>query len=881
MALSPGTRLGPYEVTSQLGAGGMGEVYRAHHTTLKRDVAIKIVPASLASDPAALARFHTEAQAIAALSHPNILGIFDFGSDAGAPYAVMELLEGRTLRDVLASPGAAALPARKAIEYAVQVAAGLAAAHARGITHRDLKPENIFITRDGRVKILDFGLAKVVAPAASDSLDATFGPTSAGTVLGTVGYMSPEQVRGQTVDSRSDIFAFGAVLYEMLTGSRAFAAASPVETMNAILKEEPPELSPSLQVSPGLDRIVRRCVEKDPEDRFQSARDLGFALEALSGSVTVHAQGASASRVPAWRRWAGLAAALGVGIAIGAAAWGLRREAVVVYPLHFAIPALGEVSQLALTADGSRLAFVTPDETTGKNVLYVQPIGGRQATALSGTQGATYPFWSPDNAFIGFFADGKLLKVPSSGGSVQALATVSLSPRGGTWGRQNVIVYSPQTGGSLWRVNADGSDAAALTETLLAPDETSHRWPVFLPDGDRFLFWGGHFSKEGARSGIYLTSVSKGQKTFLIEAWSNPGFSEDGNLFYVDEKGRLTMRAVHLDEGRVSGDPHVVVDAVGFQPSVYWGAFAVSASGTVVSSASSAGSQSVLTWYDRTGKELGTLGPQATMYNPSLSPNGQQVAVDISDPKSANVDLWVIDLRGDASARFSFGLQEESTAVWSRDGRRIAYQASESGAMLKAASGLEKERSIIPLPSRDNNVIPNAWSRDGETLLTTILSGNAPSRLFLNTIGDPRPSRLLATTRNETNGQISADGNWLAYASDESGEWNIYVTTFPSAAGKWQVSAGGGTEPRWRADGKELYYLDAKSVLTVVPITTAPTFSSGTPQPLFRVRGRAPISNTDVFSYDVVPDGNRFIVNTFVKPPSAPPLDIVLNATSR
>ena len=676
MALAPGTRLGPYEVTSQLGAGGMGEVYRAHHTTLKRDVAIKIVPTALASDPAALARFQTEAQAIAALSHPNILGIFDFGTDAAAPYAVMELLEGRTLREALHSLGTAPLPARKAIEYAAQVAAGLAAAHARGITHRDLKPENIFITRDGRVKILDFGLAKVAAPAVEGSVETTFSPTSAGTVLGTVGYMSPEQVRGQTVGTRSDIFSFGVVLYEMLTGSRPFAAGSPVETMSAILKEEPPEFSPQLQIPPGLDRIVRRCVEKDPENRFQSARDLGFALEALSGSGVSHDRITTSSRAPAWRwRWVAVAASLGMGIAIGAAVFALRPTASP-HRQQFTIQVPGEVGHLALSPDGSRLAFLTPDEVKGKNMIYVQPIGGGQAKALAGTEGATYPFWSPDNAFIGFFADGKVMKIPSAGGPVQTVATGALAARGATWNRQNVIVYSPQAGGPLWHVNADGSGAAVLTDSVFGSDETSHRWPLFLPDGDRLVFWGGHFSRTGPTSGLFLYSLSTRQKTLLVQAWSNAGITADGHLFYVDEQNRLTMRALDVDAGRLTGDVRVVLDSVGFQTSVYWGSFSVSETGTIVSSPTAAGSHSVLTWYDRGGKTLGTVGSPATMYNPMLSPNGRQVAVDISDPKSANVDIWVLDVDGSAVRRFSFGLQEEADPVWSRDGSRFAYQSS-------------------------------------------------------------------------------------------------------------------------------------------------------------------------------------------------------------
>jgi hypothetical protein len=400
------------------------------------------------------------------------------------------------------------------------------------------------------------------------------------------------------------------------------------------------------------------------------------------------------------------------------------------------------------------------------------------------------------------------------------------------------------------------------------------------------VFWAGHFSKEGARSGIYLSSLSKRQKTFLVEARSNVGFVQYGYLFCVHEKGGLAMQAFDLDAGHVTGDMRLIADAVGFQPSLYWGAFAVSASGTVVVNPTAAVSQSVLTWYDRAGKELGVVGRPAMMYNPSLSPDGQQLAADITDPVASNVDVWTFDLRAGTSGRFTFGAVEENTPVWAPDGSRIAYGTADLGAEVKLTTGHEKERIIAERPTATlsmggNLVLPSSWSRNGEYVLTTNSgTGQEPSYLALCKIGDQKPVRMLADKGNQTNGQISLDGKSLAYASDESGGWNIYATTFPSAAGKWQVSIGGGTEPRWRGDGKEMFYLDAQGTLTALSISAGSTFSRGTPQPLFRVHPRPRISNTDLFSYDVSKDGSRFIVNRYVEPSSVAPLNILLNATA-
>jgi Tol biopolymer transport system component len=885
MLLAAGTKVGPYEIQAPIGAGGMGEVYRAVDARLGRDVALKVLPGSYTHDSDRLRRFEQEARAVAALNHPNILAVFDIGQQDGSPFLVSELLEGESLRAVL---DRGPLPQRKTIEYGVQIAHGLAAAHEKGIVHRDLKPENVFVTRDGRIKILDFGLAKL-AQASADKPDGatltTFG-TAAGIVLGTPGYMAPEQVRGQPSDARTDIFAFGAVLYEMLSGSRAFRRDTPAESMTAALREDPAEFSDSAHpVSPALDRIVRRCMEKNPAERFQSARDLSFALSALSGTDASGFAKASPAprRIPLWI-WLPGALAL---IAVAAAMWFLaRRPGAAAVRMQFAIPVPGEINNMAISQDGRMLAFVSPDDKTGIPMLFVQRVGAPSATELAQTEGASYPFWSPDDTSVGFFANSKLQRISVSDGSVQTLARVNFA-RGGTWSAKNVILYTPDPGGPIWRVNADGSGAAPFTSKLL-PDVDSHRWPLFLPDGDHFLFLAAKFgtADENAQSAIYLSSLSKLEATKLVPARSNAGYVP-GYLLYVDEQKAL--RALPFDAGRgeVTGDSRVVIDVVGYQPSVYSGAFAAAENGTVIYNSTAEAAQSVLTWYDKSGKELQRVGEPGVQANPTLSPDGLRVAVDITDLKANNLDVWIDDVNRGTSTRFTFDPAEETDGIWSRDGKMIVYRsiANGSGVNVKGADGLQPEKNLVkvanalPVLNADSyDLIPNTWTPDDKQILCALQTSTKDSRgsvLVLVPASGGKLKQFLPSDSSKTNAQISPDGKWVAYASNESGEWEIYVTTFPSAAGKWQVSRGGGIEPRWRGDGKEIYYIGPTETLMAVPLETSATFSSGGPVPLFQIRGRAPISSTDLFTYDVTKDGQRFLVNQYLKPERVTPLTIV------
>ena len=666
----------------------------------------------------------------------------------------------------------------------------------------------------------------------------------------------------------------------MLSGKRAFLRDTPVETMTAVLKEDPPELTdPVHPISPALDRIVRRCLEKSPEQRFHSAKDLSFALSSFtdtrsSGVLPI----AEAQRRVPWLLMTGAALVL---IAVSGVTWFLANRHAPQARMQFAIPVAGEVSHMALSRDGSMLVFVSPDENSGRPILYVQRVGSPTAVALDGTEGASFPFWSPDGAYIAFFANGKLEKIPASGGTPQVLVNVESSPRGGDWGSRNVIIYAPDSGSTIWRVNPDGTGAQSVTDHVYLPSDDSHRWPEFLPDGNHFLFWAGNFGnlRDDRSSGIYASSLDGRERKLVTLVRSSFGL-DSKHLLYANDQRQLV--SVSFDESKavISGGTTVVANAVGFQPSTYWVAFTVAANGTLIYNTSAGAVLSQLTWMDRAGKTLGTIGQSTVIANPAISPDGSRVAIDITDQKANNVDIWIENASGTGSSRFTFDPAEEVAGVWSRDGNMLAYRKAGTvlgqGLELKRASGLEPEKLIFNVKGEDD-IIPNSWSEDGQQILCEYQSPSGSHLVLVPAVGGT-PTPFKSGPGNQTNGQISPDGKWVAYASDESGNWEIYVTTFPGAAGKWQVSSGGGVEPRWRGDGKEIFYIGSTGMLTAVPVNAGATFSSGTPTPLFQIRGRAPISSTDVFSYDVAKDGQRFLVNRYVKPEQIAPLNIVLNA---
>jgi len=890
MPLAPGTKLGPYEIVALKGAGGMGEVYRARDTRLDRAVAVKILTRGVADTPEVRQRFEREARAVSSLNHPHICALYDIGNQDGIEYLVMEYLEGETLAARIEK---GPLSAADLLRYASQIADALDRAHRQGIVHRDLKPGNVMLTKSG-AKLLDFGLAKggEIFQGDVDSSPTVSQPlTTRGTIVGTMQYMSPEQLEGKPVDVRSDIFSFGAMLYEMATGKKAFAAQSHASLIAAILKEEPRPMRNLQPMTPlQLEHIVKACLAKDPDERPQSAHDLKLEFDWIrqsSGITEVPKSGfeesSSRSKFPAIMLAAGVLA-LVAAIAFVFLYWPKKSPA---ERLEFSIPLQEETSHLALSPDGRMLAFVSPDQVSGGNVVSVQRVGSSGVSVLPGTEGASYPFWSPDDAYIGFFADGKLKKVAVSGGAPQVLAPAT-SGRGGAWGRGGVIVFSPQAAGWLWKVNADGTNLASLTEKIFDGSKVvSHRWPVFLPDGEHLLFMTLTFtnSADDNNRGIYLGSLTGQAKRVAPFGLSNPGYAS-GYLFYLDEKRVLRATLLDVAKGTVAGDSLVVADQVGYQQAIYWGAFSVAENGTIVYNPTIGASLSALNWYDRAGKELGRAGDVGVLSNPTLSPDDSQVAVDIADAKVNNVNIWLSDLKRGTNSRFTFDSSEDVGGVWSRDGSLIAYrslQSSDTVVFKKQAQGLQPATLIFSAKEgaqATDDVIPNSWSLDNKQLLCTLQPAAGGSQLALVSTSGGKMTPFLTSKASETNGQISPDGKWVAYASNESGDLEIYVTTFPTAAGKWQVSRGGGTEPRWRGDGKEIFYIGAGGTLTAVPITGEGAFAAGNPTQLFRTQFRAQVSSTDQFSYDVTKDGQRFLVNRYAKPGQIAPLHIILNATA-
>jgi len=868
----------------------MGEVYRAYDQAMRREVAIKVLPAALSADKDRLARFEQEAQAAGALNHPNILVVHHIETHEGAPYIVSELLEGATLRE---RTGGAALPQRKAIDYALQTAQGLAAAHEKGIVHRDLKPDNIFITKDGRVKILDFGIAKLTQPEGIQSqteIPTRRVDTDPGTVMGTVGYMSPEQVRGKGVDHRSDIFSFGAILYEMLSGHRAFHGESAADTMSAILKEDPPDLSDTNQnISPALERLVNHCLEKNPEARFHSARDLAFALEALSGSAPTSAQTMAMTAVSSRRLTrrelilgsvaaVAVIAAIILGIVLASSYFPRSSSPAPAAVTRFLIlpPEKADyVGAPVISPDGRLLVFAATD-ASGKESLWIRPLDSLDAHPLSGAEtlgSGGSPFWSPDSRSIGFFAGGKLKRIDVSGGPAQILCD---APAGGngTWNREGVIVFMRNLGQGLFRVSSASGTPIPVTTLDKSRNEIGHVWPRFLPDGRHFLFLGLTSLEE--KAAIFVGSLDSKETKLLLNAHSNMAYAPPGYLLFAREQTLMAQR-FNADTLELTGEAVPVAEGIGRALTSGITFFSVSETGLLVyRSQLAAGSQ--LSWFDRGGKQLGTLGAPGSYAALRFSPDEKHVALQGVDEEKRTQDIWTIELARGTPTRLTFDPAIDIYPIWSPDGSRIAFASTREGlANLyeKPSSGAGDDQLLF---KSDDTKLPTDWSPDGRYLLYQDRSPKDFDLWVLPLFGERKPMVFLQTDFAEEYARFSPDERWIVYVSNESGKREIYVRGFPDSGGKWQISNNGGTQPHWRRDGKELFYLSPDKKLMAVEVNgSSNTFESGIPKTLFDLH----IPPTDRFSdYDVTADGQRFLVNTVVEQNVHSPVTVVLNWTA-
>ena len=878
MPLTAGTRLGSYEIVAPIGAGGMGEVYRAHDARLRRDVAVKVLPSSVAGDPDRLRRFEQEALATAALNHPNILAVYDIGREGDTAFVVEELLDGETLRDKLS----AALPPRKVIEIGTQIANGLAAAHEKGIVHRDLKPENVFITRDERVKILDFGLAKTVFSHTSATTTGMVGATEPGVVLGTVGYMAPEQVRAQAVDHRADIFSLGALLYEMLSGRRAFAGDTTADTMTAILKEAPLDLNAAGRaIPPALERVVARCLEKNPAVRFQSASDLAFALQSLSTDSRASGSAAPIADVPRRSRGgaSAVAAAFVVGSIIGGMAIGLWRSPVAtppIEPIRFSISsvdgvAIDDVTRASVSPDGRYIALSEAAPGGRRLALISLRNGVRQVVADLSSSGTVC--WSPDSQWLAYYGiDRVLYKVAVSGLQRHRLAPLDWAPMSGHWAANGDIVLVAGLTGTIIAVPANGG----TPRQILSVADAASPWisAQVLPDGHRLLLSRG----QGTSTEMLLATVDGSEAPRPLGKGAFAHFIEPGYLVALRDNQIVAWRTT-LSSGTVSGDPSVLAENVLVRMGVAMMPFSVSPAGVLVFRTELQESRTRLAWFDRSGREGASLKLKGHCRNPEFSPGFDRVAMECW-ASSGGRDIWVYDLLRDAATALTTDPADDADPLWTPDGRMIIFASSRLGAVdlfQTPAGGGRPEELLANTPAATP---PMAISPDGRELILLTTALDRSSALDLATYrlgGDGVLKRVVQGSASEIEGQYSPDGKYVLYASNQAGRYDIYVEPWPTTGERWAVSTDGGTDARWRPDGREILYLSPDRQLMSVPIVTAGKFAAGRPVALFRTRVAGPMGTGHRFPFAIDKDGQRVLMYV-TDPDAAPPgLTVISN----
>jgi eukaryotic-like serine/threonine-protein kinase len=896
MTVKTGTRFGPYEILSAIGAGGMGEVYRARDTRLDRIVAIKVLPTHLADRSELRERFEREARTIASLNHPHICTLFDIGQQDGIDYLVMEYLEGATLAQRLQK---GALPLEQVLQYAIEISDALDKAHRKGVTHRDLKPGNIMLTKTG-AKLLDFGLAKLKQEATPADVSLSDLPTgndpltAQGTILGTLQYMAPEQLEGKVeVDARTDIFSFGAVVYEMATHKRAFEGDSQASVISAIMTSEPPAISLLQPMTPpALDRLVKKCLRKDRDDRWQSARDITDELKWIESGDSQAAVSEPTSGMKGVRALKGRGRFLTLGaflfaiLVTGLAVWNLKpapteppkvvSRFTITLPSGQQLAGLNNGPAVALSPDGTHLAYVA--RQGGLQQLYLRAMDSLEANPIPGTEGAVNPFFSPDGLYLGFFGGGKLKKVSVNGGAAVTLADAS-NPCGADWGGQGIIAFAPTANGTIEQVPDTGGALQPLSH--FEKSELSQRWPEFLPDGKALLFARAQSALDFTNAQISVQLLGTGQQRNLIPAATHPRYAPSGHLIYAQGGSLIAMP---FDSRRLAstGAWVPVVEGVLQSPIKGDAQYGFSATGSLVYvSGGVQSAQSSLIWVSRNGTEQPLAAAAHAYLFPRLSPDGRRVAVGIQEQEG---QIWIYDLTRGGSTRLTFEGISNNAPNWTPDGKRISFQSNKGGRpnifwqLADGSGGLEQ------LTSSENNQAPSSWSPDGQLLAFMDINPTTGYDIWVLRMGDPSPGSgqarkaqpFLRTQFNESVPRFSPDGRWLAYVSDESGRYEIYVQPYPGPGGKWQISTEGGTEPTWNPNGRELFYRSGDKMMAV-DVTTQPGFAAGRPRMLFE-HSYVPTPGTNS-NYDVSPDGQRFLMLKPSESAQAAPtqINVVLN----